>query len=69
MGYVDIPEFCDANTPLRLVSSMNGGAVLIYECECGARVQRTSAQAEQEAFKQRLEVRVEEDQKILRRLS
>lgn len=33
----------------RLVESRNGGTVLVYECECGARLTRTKAQAEQDA--------------------
>lgn len=30
----------------RLVESRRGGALLVYECECGARLVRTKAQAE-----------------------
>lgn len=33
----------------RLVESRDGGAVLIYECECGARLTRTREQAESDA--------------------
>ena len=34
----------------RLVESRDGGAVLIYECECGARLTRTREQAERDAL-------------------
>lgn len=34
----------------RLVESRDGGAVLIYECECGARLARTREQAEGDAL-------------------
>lgn len=33
----------------RLVESRDGGAVLVYECECGTRLTRTKAQAESDA--------------------
>lgn len=32
-----------------LVESRDGGAVLVYECECGARLTRTREQAEADA--------------------
>lgn len=34
----------------RLVESRDGGAVLVYECECGARLTRTREQAEGDAL-------------------
>lgn len=33
----------------RLVESRDGGATLVYECECGARLVRTRAEAEAQA--------------------
>jgi hypothetical protein len=33
----------------RLIESRNGGTVLVYECECGARLTRTQEQAEVDA--------------------
>lgn len=33
----------------RLIESRQGGTVLVYECECGARLTRTKAQAEADA--------------------
>lgn len=32
----------------RLVESHNGGALLLYECECGARLVRSREQAEEQ---------------------